>query len=122
MPIITRLYHFEAAHYLPKVPEGHRCRKMHGHNYEFEVAIMSGWLNECGFVMDFWDLDEIVQDKILVHIDHTTLNDIEGLENPTAEIISAWILSRLQDVFQTDVRVMAVRLWETKTCSAIAYG
>ena len=36
---LERSYRFEAAHYLPKVPAGHKCARMHGHSYAITVVI-----------------------------------------------------------------------------------
>ena len=30
---IGRTYRFESAHYLPNLPDGHRCKNLHGQNY-----------------------------------------------------------------------------------------
>jgi len=30
-------------------------------------------------------------------VDHKVLNEVEGLENPTAELIAAWFLARIPD-------------------------
>jgi 6-pyruvoyltetrahydropterin/6-carboxytetrahydropterin synthase len=111
MITITRRYHFEAAHWLPHVTPEHRCRRMHGHNYELEVTVKQP-LGDDGFLMDFWDLDKVVQ-PLLDRIDHRCLNDIDGLQNPTAELISAWFLYRLERH-----GVFAVRVYETKDCWA----
>ena len=54
-----RSYRFEAAHFLPRLPEGHRCRNLHGHNYRVEIVV-SGALDQRGFVWDFAELDAIV--------------------------------------------------------------
>lgn len=108
---ITRRYHFEAAHFLPHVADGHRCKRMHGHNYELEVTVV-GSLLHTGFIIDFWDLDKIVQ-PIIDQIDHRVLNDISGLENPTAENITSWFFDRL-----ADYNITAVRIYETKDCWA----
>src|SRR5262249_763895 len=56
---IGRTYRFESAHRLPHVPDGHKCKNMHGHNYRIEVVI-SGKLDERGFVADFSEIDEDV--------------------------------------------------------------
>jgi 6-pyruvoyltetrahydropterin/6-carboxytetrahydropterin synthase len=116
MYTITRRYHFEAAHFLPFVRDGHKCKRMHGHNYEFEVTIQSTALVD-GFVIDFWELDALVKPHIDM-VDHITLNDIAGLENPTAENIAAWLLDGLRTRIGNSVK--KVQVWETKDCSAIA--
>jgi len=46
---IGRTYRFEAARYLPLVPEGHRCRNLHGHNYRVTI-VLRGNLDTRGFV------------------------------------------------------------------------
>lgn len=112
---ITRRYHFESAHYLPKVHEGHKCRRMHGHNYEMEVTV-AGPIKDDGFIIDFWDLDKLVQ-PIVNELDHRTLNDIPGLSNPTAENIAAWFLLRIRQEAPKDYTV-GVRIYETKDCWA----
>ena len=121
MPVIvttiSRRYHFESAHWLPNVPENHRCRNMHGHNYELEVTI-SGPVHDDGFVIDFWDIDTIVQ-PIISKIDHMVLNNIEGLENPTAELIAAWFINKLNPRPIGNYFIPKVQLWETKDCSAV---
>lgn len=108
---VTRRYHFESAHFLPKVREGHKCARMHGHNYEMLVTV-SAPLQDDGFIIDFWDLDDIVQ-PIISKVDHRTLNDIPGLENPTAELIATWFLQQIPNA-------SAVEIFETKDCSATA--
>src|SRR5262245_3513986 len=124
---VVRRYHFESAHFLPKVREGHKCKRMHGHNYEMEVAIQ-GEVAEDGFIIDFWDLDEIV-DPIVKMVDHRTLNDIEGLENPTAELIACWFLAKIDNELNqmvtpktSGLTIEYVKIYETKDCWAIAHG
>src|SRR5262245_48253267 len=90
---IGRTYRFESAHYLPLVPKGHKCKNLHGHNYRVEIVIC-GTLDERGFVKDFAEIDaEIV--PLIKKLDHRLLNEVEGLENPTAELIAAWFLQRI---------------------------
>jgi len=110
---VTRRYAFEAAHFLPKVRDGHKCKRMHGHNYEIEVTVAAP-VRDDGFIIDFWDLDKVVQ-PLIDMVDHRTLNDIVGLENPTAELIAAWFLDRL-----ASNNVVQVRVFETKDCWADA--
>lgn len=111
---ITRRYSFEAAHWLPKVPEEHKCRRLHGHNYLVDVTI-GGQVNEIGFIIDFWDLDKIV-DPIIQLVDHRTLNDIIGLENPTAEFIGTWFMYKLNGTLPLKHSIANIRIYETSNC------
>lgn len=106
---IGRSCRFEAAHHLPNLPAGHRCRNLHGHNYRLEL-VFEGALDVRGFVMDFAEIDALVA-PLLAQVDHRLLNDVEGLANPTAEIIAAWFLDRLPGCVR-------VRVWETDDCWA----
>src|SRR5580700_2679543 len=36
---LTKDFTFEAAQTLPSAPEGHKCRKMHGHSFKIEVSV-----------------------------------------------------------------------------------
>lgn len=112
---ITRRYHFEAAHYLPFVSAGHKCARMHGHNYELEITVIRATVDNVGFVIDFWDLDAIV-DPLIQAVDHRVLNECPGLDNPTAELIAKHFCERIQNIMSNvEIRV---RCYETKDCWA----
>lgn len=114
---VTRRYHFESAHWLPGVPEGHKCHRIHGHNYEVEITL-AGKPDQRGFILDFFELDAFVQ-PIIGEIDHRTLNDIAGLANPTAELIADWFFARVQaELVGASASVERVRVYETKDCWA----
>ena len=91
---LERSYRFEAAHFLPKVPPGHKCARMHGHSYLVEIAIEGDVDAERGWVMDFAEIDEHVT-PLVRQLDHQVLNEIEGLANPTSELVAAWWWQRL---------------------------
>ena len=106
---ITRSFDFEAAHVLPWHPG--KCRRLHGHNYRFEVTV-EGPLDERGVVLDFDDLKQVVKAEILDRYDHRFLNDF--FDNPTAELVAHDVWKRLEAAGLTVVRV---RLWETADSS-----
>jgi 6-pyruvoyltetrahydropterin/6-carboxytetrahydropterin synthase len=106
---IGRSYRFESAHFLPKVPEGHRCRNLHGHNYRIEIVVRGG-LDARGFVKDFAEVDALAA-PLLTQLDHKLLNEVKGLENPTAEIIARWFLERIPECER-------VRVSENEDCWA----
>lgn len=35
---IAKTFDFDAAHWLPFVPDGHKCRRMHGHTYRVDYG------------------------------------------------------------------------------------
>lgn len=106
---ITQGFTFEAAHFLPKVPETHRCRRMHGHSYRVDLVLDGEVDPETGFVVDFFDLEAVFA-PLLARLDHHCLNEVEGLENPTAELIAVWIWERVKPELP---QLALVRVFET---------
>lgn len=92
---LVKDFRFEAAHFLPNVPDGHKCRRIHGHSFKGEVAVRGPLDPKLGWVIDFADLRHAV-DPIVDRLDHYLLNEIEGLENPTAELLAIWIWRQLE--------------------------
>ena len=48
-----------------------------------------------GWVVDFADITEACE-PVRRQLDHYYLNEIEGLENPTSEVLARWIWQRLK--------------------------
>jgi 6-pyruvoyltetrahydropterin/6-carboxytetrahydropterin synthase len=92
---IFREFDFEAAHFLPGVPEGHKCKRMHGHSYRARVHVRGKQSGSQNWVMDFADLKRIVG-GVVDRLDHRVLNEIPGLENPTAEEIARFLWRELK--------------------------
>jgi 6-pyruvoyltetrahydropterin/6-carboxytetrahydropterin synthase len=92
---LIKEYRFEAAHRLPNVPAGHKCARLHGHSFKFEVHVTGPVDAQTGWFIDFGDLDEIVM-PLVARLDHFYLNEIEGLENPTSEICVRWLFDRIK--------------------------
>lgn len=46
--------------------------------------------------MDFYALQDAWTRRVYDVLDHRFINDIEGLHNPTTEIIAIWIWSQLK--------------------------
>jgi len=83
---------FAAAHRLPRYDGP--CRRPHGHNYKFFVALEGEVDPASGMIFDFGDLKKVVQEHVLSRVDHRDLNDV--LDNPTAENIARWIWEALE--------------------------
>ena len=91
---VVKDFRFEAAHFLPNVPEGHKCRRIHGHSFRGEIAVRGSIDPKLGWLIDFADLKKAI-DPIVARLDHYMLNDLAGLENPTSEILAMWIWREL---------------------------
>lgn len=87
-------FSFEAAHLLPNVPEGHKCRRLHGHSFHVRVTVRGALDPRLGWVMDFADI-KAAWKPLDDALDHRYLNEIPGLENPTSEVLARWIWQRL---------------------------
>lgn len=91
---IARTFRFEAAHRLPHAPEGHKCRRLHGHSFEVELRVTGELSRPEGWVCDFADLSK-AWEPLQEQLDHRYLNEVEGLENPTSEHLAAWVWHRV---------------------------
>lgn len=111
---ITQAFTFEAAHRLPKVPATHRCHNMHGHSYRIEVTVAGAVDPATGFVVDFFDIEAAFV-PLLRQLDHHCLNDIAGLENPTAENIAVWVWQKIAPLVPG---LAMVKVFETPLCWA----
>ncbi|MEQ8768226.1 MAG: 6-carboxytetrahydropterin synthase QueD [Planctomycetota bacterium] len=92
---LTREFRFEAAHRLPFVPEGHKCARLHGHSFRCEVAVVGPVDPDTGWFLDFAVIEEACA-PLREQLDHRYLNEVPGLENPTSEILAAWLWDRLE--------------------------
>ncbi|WP_349263138.1 6-carboxytetrahydropterin synthase QueD [Longimicrobium sp.] len=112
---IFKEFGFEAAHRLPNLPPEHKCARLHGHSYRVEIRVQGPLDPALGWVMDFADLKAAFR-PLYDQLDHNYLNDIEGLENPTSEVLARWIWSRLHPRLPLLSRVV-VRETCTSGCS-----
>ena len=112
---LVKAFDFEAAHWLPNVPEGHKCRRMHGHSFRGELAVRGEIDARTGWLIDYADLKAVV-DPLVKRLDHYLLNDIEGLENPTSEVLARWIWERLKPALP-DLSALTVRETCTSGCT-----
>ena len=92
---LTKTFTFEAAHSLPTFPEGHKCRRLHGHSFKLAIVAEGEVDPARGYLIDYADLKAACA-PILERLDHQHLNEIEGLENPTSEVLAHWIWQRLK--------------------------
>jgi 6-pyruvoyltetrahydropterin/6-carboxytetrahydropterin synthase len=93
---IYKEFTFEAAHFLPSAPEGHPNARIHGHSFRVRITVDGEPDSETGLLIHFDDLKTALDD-LRGTLDHNFLNNIEGLENPTLELISKWLWDQLHN-------------------------
>jgi len=91
---IAKSFSFDAAHRLTRVPAAHPCGRMHGHTYTVTLTIEGDPGPESGWIMDYGEIKAAFA-PLRRELDHSCLNDLPGLENPTAEVLAHWIYARL---------------------------
>ena len=92
---ITKSFSFDAAHWLPEVSENHKCRRLHGHTYRIVLGLEGELDPRLGWVEDYNAVAAVAR-PLREELDHHCLNEIPGLENPTAEVLAVWIYGRLR--------------------------
>lgn len=142
---VTKAFTFDCAHMLT----GHAglCKNLHGHTYKLEVTVQHFGSGDSipdgpseGMVVDFKDLKEIVNRRIVNKMDHAFITnenavgvewdickvlEAEGMkiyymeDRPTAENMSKHIFAALQHEFKgKGVILKKVKLFETPTSFA----
>lgn len=127
---ITKEFAFEAAHRL--MNNKGKCANIHGHNYRVLVTVESDGLDINSMVIDFNDL-ELMLDPIIEKYDHTTLfneKDSQLIDfweeqnfkyrifqgDPTAETIAKHLMTQfrftLNKKFNTGLFIISVRIFE----------
>lgn len=125
-----RRYEIHAAHRLTAgVPEGHRCRREHGHRYNIEIEVRLVGALENGMVIEYGELD-LVTGELLGIVDHWSLNTLDDramtameqaravAENPTVELFAIWLLKAMQFRLPSRVKVCRVSIEEEANASA----
>ena len=109
---LVKSFSFESAHFLPNVPAGHKCARIHGHSFRCEIEVSGEIDPVTGFVMDFADIKAAFK-PLVAELDHRFLNqDVPGLENPTSEVLCLYIWNRLKPLLP---KLSGVVLHETCT-------
>lgn len=111
---VAKDFKFEACHSLPHLPEGHKCRRMHGHSYRFRVEC-DGPVDERGFVIDYQEISDAVK-PLVERLDHHNLND--HIEPSTAENLAIYIWGWLEGILP----LSRVTVFETASTRVVYDG
>ncbi len=115
---IVKKFVFEAAHHLPNVPPGHKCGRLHGHSFHIALHLTGDIAPHTGWLMDLGEIATRFR-PLYDQLDHHYLNEIEGLENPTSEILAQWIWRKTKPLLPA---LSQVTVCETCTSEVLYRG
>ena len=115
---IFRIFHLQCARRLRALPASHPCSRLHGHSFFVELTLSGDIDPPLGWVLDFADIAAAWQ-PIHAALDHRTLNDIAGLENPTSENLAVWLWNTLKPALPALSRI---RVMETHDSGCVYAG
>ena len=123
---VTRRLHFSAAHRLHRADwSAQRNEEVfglcaspnwHGHNYELDVTLEGPIDPETGFVYDLKKLRDLVEERVVLDVDHRNLNlDVAWMRDviPTTENLVVAIWDRIAEALPARVTLARLVLYET---------
>lgn len=136
MIYITRRESFNAAHKLSRAEWSDeqnlevfgKCANpnWHGHNYQLFVTIKGEVNPETGFLVDLKWLKKVINDEIILKIDHKNLNlDVDFLKSvlPSTENLAIAIWNILNPILaKHNAQLHCIKINETENNSVEYYG
>ena len=116
--IVYKKFNVESARSLPNVPETHPCYQLHGHSFKIMISVKGQLDKHTGFVTDFQEIENAFN-PIKKILDHSFLNKIEGLSNPTSENICIWIWDKIESSIPN---ICEIEIKETDSTGCIYRG
>lgn len=118
--INNKIYHYQhiilhSAHFLPNVPPGHKCGRLHGHNFHIILHWDAEAVPRINNSEDMWKKFT----PIYSQLHQKLLNDIPGLENPTSENLCVWLWENFKSDFPP---LCSVTVYETRTAGSTYNG
>ena len=115
---IEKELRFEAAHRLPNLPESHKCYRLHGHSFKVTLRVGGPVDEKLGWLVDFEAITK-AWEPLHQLLDHRCLNDVEGLENPTSELLARFIAQRI--AIPAPAKLISVTVHETCTARCVVF-
>jgi 6-pyruvoyltetrahydropterin/6-carboxytetrahydropterin synthase len=113
---ITKAAGFDAAHRLPGGPADGPYTRLHGHSFRVEATLRGPATGPVGWVADLGELDGALK-AACAELDHSLLNDHDGLASPTLEALCQFFAGRLKAQFSGLARVVVSRPTVGERCA-----
>ena len=134
---VTKIFQFEMAHAI--FGYAGACRQVHGHSYELQVTLFSksadsAYLAAPGFIIDFKELKQMVNEGVVKQLDHKLVlsdaylkahphfnaseNLVRWQVEPSAENLLIFIRRTLEKQLPEATGIARLKLYETKNSFA----
>lgn len=132
---VTKHISFDCAHFLlnpewtreENIAKFHKCclykedgqDEPHGHTYHLEVTVYGFVDDDTGFVIDFKDLKQILNDGVVERLDHRLINNIPFFKDKLATVenilyyIWEYIAPQIDGLRPQEAQLHELRMWET---------
>lgn len=108
-------FQIESARFLPNLPTNHPCSRTHGHSFKIILTLEGSLDPKIGWVQDYHEISEIMK-PLLQQLDHRLLNEVEGLTNPTSELLAQWIYTKAKKDLKL-LKQVSIQETPTTECS-----
>lgn len=109
---ICKSFTFCAAHKLDRLPRRHKCHNLHGHGYQVDIEITGDTDDKLLWLVDYCVIAEAWK-PLHNQLDHKYLNDVDGIDHSTTEVVAGWIFDRISlAMARSKYKVTAVRVHE----------
>lgn len=112
---LKQQFRIESARRLTNLPSSHPCSNLHGHSFLITLRLVGDIDPALGWLVDYHKIKELTG-PLWQDLDHKVLNDVPGLENPTSELLAAYIYNRAQKLLPSLVQVRVSETPDTE-CS-----
>ncbi len=112
---LKQQFQIESARFLPHLPSDHPCSRMHGHSFRLILTLKGPLHPKLGWVRDYHEIEKTIK-PLLTQLDHQTLNQVPGLENPTSENLAFWLYEKVRPLLP-ELTQVSVQESSTTECS-----
>jgi 6-pyruvoyltetrahydropterin/6-carboxytetrahydropterin synthase len=134
--ILSRSFEFTMGH---RVLGHEKEMQIHGHRFQLQIQVEGSVKDEDGFVVDFSEIENVVQKNVLNRLDHafvyqvtdsamadffeknSNLKSMTLDKPPTFEFVLEWIFTQVSKPLKDlGVTLKETKLWEGNSCCILS--
>lgn len=113
---LSQEFYFEAAHTLRREIDVEGSKRIHGHTYHAEIALVGEPNARSGMLVDLSYVRREI-DRVRELLDHRLLDEVAGMGPATLENLCAFIFRELKEAMPNLIRVSVARRASGDKCT-----